>query len=102
MPGCARHAWAGISRMTHEQQEPWRSLAWASIALAAGTLLHIDRIPLWTTAAEAICIGWRLSAAAGVIGLPSRSARTLLALVLVAAVYLQFRTLNGLNAGTVL
>src|SRR5688572_24373884 len=88
--------------MSGVQRESSRPLAWAAATLGAGALLHVDRIPLWATAAMAVCIAWRLFAAAGFIRLPRPSARVLLMLILVAAVYSQFRTLNGLDAGTVL
>lgn len=83
-------------------REAWQPLAWAAVALAGGTLLHIDRTPFWASAAVAVCIAWRLLAARGVVPLPRAPARLLLALILVVAVYLRFRTLNGLSAGTVL
>lgn len=88
--------------MNRPPHEPLRPLAWAAAALGGGVLLHIDRLPLWAIAAAVIGIAWRLMAATGTIRLPHPVARVALAIILVAAVYTQFRTLNGLNAGTVL
>jgi protein-glutamine gamma-glutamyltransferase len=81
-------------------REPLRPLVWAAAALAGGVLLHIDRPPYWAIAAAAVCIAWRLLAAGGAVPLPRPPARLLLAAILIAAVYTQFRTFNGLHAGT--
>jgi len=81
---------------------PRGGLRWAAAAFAAGVLLNIDRIPLWVSVAAITLVAWRLLAAARPVGLPGVLARTLIALVLVAAVLLRFHTLNGLSAGTAL
>jgi Mlc titration factor MtfA (ptsG expression regulator)/transglutaminase-like putative cysteine protease len=78
------------------------AMLWAAAAFTAGTALHADRIPLWATATALTCIAWRLLAAGGFLGVPVRSAKLVLALALSVAVYSQFRTLNGLSAGTAL
>lgn len=83
-------------------REPLGPLAWASAALAAGVLLHIDRVPPWATAAALALITWRLASAVRPAGLPGAVVRTLLALLLVGAVFARFQTLNGLGPGTVL
>lgn len=83
-------------------RESLRPMAWTSAAFGFGVLLHVDRIPLWAVAAAIVCIAWWLLSAVGWIPLPRRAARSLLAIALMAAVYTQFRTLNGLNAGTAL
>ncbi len=77
-------------------------LLWVGAALAGGLLLHVDRVPLWATAAALVCIGWRLAAEFRVVPLPGRYAKIAIALLLIAAVLLRFRTLNGLSAGTTL
>ena len=79
-----------------------KPLLWAIAAFVGGTLLNVDRVPLWAGAAAAICLTWRMAAAFGLLGMPVKSARWALAVVLVVAVYSQFRTLNGLTAGTAL
>ena len=79
-----------------------KPLLWAIAAFVGGTLLNVDRVPLWAGAAAAICLTWRMAAAFGLLGMQVKSARWALAVVLVVAVYSQFRTLNGLTAGTAL
>lgn len=83
-------------------REPLRPLAWASVALAAGVLIHVDRAPAWATAAALALIIWRLAGAVRPVGLPGVVVRTFLALLLVGAVFARFNTLNGLGPGTVL
>lgn len=77
-------------------------LLWTTAALLGGMLLHVDRVPFWVTAAALVCIAWRLAAEVKAIRLPGRVAKVSVALMLIAAVLLQFRTLNGLSAGTAL
>jgi Mlc titration factor MtfA (ptsG expression regulator)/transglutaminase-like putative cysteine protease len=88
--------------MMSRSQEEWRPLAWAATAFGTGVLLHADRLTLWTLAATAACLAWRLLGAAGIVSVPRKPIRIALALGLMSAVYLQFRTLNGLTAGTAL
>ncbi len=77
-------------------------LMWTTAALVGGMLLHMDRVPLWVTAAALACVAWRLAAEVRAIRLPGRFARIGVAMMLIAAVLAQFHTLNGLNAGTAL
>ena len=78
------------------------SLAWACAALAAGVLLHIDRLPGWASAAVLALIAWRLLTARSGGWFPGIGTRAVLALALVALVLARFHTLNGLAAGTTL
>jgi len=84
------------------EREPLRPLVWASAAFAAGVVLHLDRVPAWVPAAALVLVAWRLAAAVRPIGLARSAVRTLLAVVLIGAVFARFRTLNGLSAGTAL
>jgi protein-glutamine gamma-glutamyltransferase len=77
-------------------------LAWTSAALVGGILLHVDRAPIWATGAAFACVLWRLAAEIRLVPLPHRAAKIGVALLLIAAVYARFRTLNGLSAGTAL
>ena len=77
-------------------------LAWTTAALVGGMLLHVDRVPLWVTAAALVCVAWRLAAEVRAIRLPGRYAKIGVAMMLIAAVVMQFHTLNGLSAGTAL
>jgi transglutaminase-like putative cysteine protease len=84
------------------EREDNRALGWASAALAGGVLLHIDRLPVWASAAALLLILWRLAATRARVPLPGRIARTLLAAAVTIAVLARFHTLNGLAAGTAL
>ncbi len=77
-------------------------LGWSSLAVFGSLLLHIDRAPLWVTVVTSALIAWRLLAAVHPIRLPGKVLRLVIAFALVGAVFLRFRTLNGLNAGTLL
>ncbi|HEY3784969.1 MAG TPA: DUF3488 and transglutaminase-like domain-containing protein [Steroidobacteraceae bacterium] len=81
---------------------PRGGLEWAAIAFATGVVLNIDRVPAWVPVATFGFILWRLLAIARPVPLPGTITRSALALLLVAAVLLRFRTLNGLSAGTAL
>jgi transglutaminase-like putative cysteine protease len=77
-------------------------LTWSSLVLAGGMLLHIDRLPLWVSAVTFALIAWRLTASTRAVSLPGKLVRALVALALVVAVFVQYRTLNGLAPGTAL
>ena len=77
-------------------------LDWSALALVAGVLLNIDRVPSWTALAALLFVAWRLLAASRSLRLPGTVLRSLLALALVAGVFIRFHTLNGLTAGTAL
>jgi transglutaminase-like putative cysteine protease len=80
----------------------WTPLVWTSLALSGSVLLHADRVPLWVTGIASALIAWRVSAGAGIVRLPGKAVRALIAFTLVAAVFFRFHTLNGLNPGTAL
>jgi protein-glutamine gamma-glutamyltransferase len=77
-------------------------LAWMTAAFLGGILLHADRVPLWATGAALACIAWRLAAELHLVPLPGGVAKIGVALLLIAAVYARFRTLNGLSPGSAL
>ena len=77
-------------------------LLWTASALVGGVLLHIDRVPLWATAAAFLWVGWRFAADLRSVRLPSPFAKIGVTLLLIVAVIAQFRTVNGLSAGTAL
>jgi transglutaminase-like putative cysteine protease len=79
-----------------------RPLLWAAGALGGGVLLHLDRVPPWVASSAVLFILWRVGAALWRVPLPGGIVRTLLALILVGAVFVRFHTLNGLSAGTAL
>ncbi|MEJ1966599.1 MAG: zinc-dependent peptidase [Gammaproteobacteria bacterium] len=77
-------------------------LLWTAGALAGAVLLHIDRVPFWASAAAFLCVGWRFAAELRRVPLPGAIAKVGLTVLLIVAVVAQFRTVNGLSAGTAL
>jgi Mlc titration factor MtfA (ptsG expression regulator)/transglutaminase-like putative cysteine protease len=77
-------------------------LMWTAAALVSGVLLHVDRVPLWATATVFLWVGWRFASELRSMRLPSPFAKVGVTLLLIVAVIAQFRTLNGLAAGTAL
>jgi transglutaminase-like putative cysteine protease len=63
-------------------------------------LLDAAQVAAWITIVALGLVGWRLAAAWGAARLPGGIVRIALGLALVAAVFAQFQTLNGLAAGT--
>ena len=80
----------------------WTPLLWTSLALCGGILLHADRTPLWAIGIAFALIAWRLAAGRGVVRLPGKFPRALMAFALVGAVLANYHTLNGLTPGTAL
>jgi Mlc titration factor MtfA (ptsG expression regulator)/transglutaminase-like putative cysteine protease len=78
------------------------ALTWAAAALLSGVLLHVDRAPLWATAAALLCVVWRFAHEFRPIRLPGTFAKVGVMLLLLLAVLAQFKTVNGLSAGTAL
>jgi transglutaminase-like putative cysteine protease len=79
-----------------------RPLAWCIGAFLGGVLLHVQRVPVWTSTAAVGCAAWSMAAAIGLVRLPGRVLKSILALALTAAILAMFHTLNGLTAGTAL
>lgn len=75
-------------------------LLWVCAATAAAILLDASQVAAWITIVALGLIGWRLAAAFGAVRLPGGLVRIALGLALVAAVFTQFHTLNGLAPGT--
>jgi len=84
-----------------------RSHIAATLVFGASVLLMIGKAPSWCLAIAMFAAGWRLFVAGGVIAAPKSRAGArfvfgAITAVLVVAVALSFRTLNGLAAGTAL
>jgi transglutaminase-like putative cysteine protease len=75
---------------------------WCAAAFVGGVLLHLEQLPLWATLVALVCASWAVAAARGLVRLPGRALRTVMALTLTAIVLARFHTLNGLTAGTAL
>ena len=78
------------------------ALTWTSAALLSGVLLHIDRVPLWVTVTAFLWAAWRFAHEFRPIRLPGTLAKGGVMLLLILAVVAQYRTVNGLAAGTAL
>jgi protein-glutamine gamma-glutamyltransferase len=79
---------------------PRLPLLWVCAATATALLLHALQVPAWITVTALGLVGWRLAALRGAARLPGGIVRITLGLALVAAVFAQFGTLNGLAPGT--
>jgi|HubBroStandDraft_4_1064222.scaffolds.fasta_scaffold05380_3 transglutaminase-like putative cysteine protease len=82
--------------------KPLRPLLWCAGAFLLGVLLHVQRVPVWASTAAVACAAWSVAAALGLVRLPGRIVKSILALGLTAAILAMFHTLNGLTAGTAL
>jgi protein-glutamine gamma-glutamyltransferase len=81
-------------------QAPRAPLLWVCATTAAALLLHAAQFPAWVTIAALGLVGWRVAALLRAVPLPGGIVRIALGLALIAAVFAQFHTLNGLLAGT--
>lgn len=88
-------------KATHARPLAPRSpLLWVCTVTAAALLLHAVEVFAWITIVGLALVGWRLAAASGMARLPGGPVRIALGLSLVAGVFAQFHTLNGLAPGT--
>jgi transglutaminase-like putative cysteine protease len=78
------------------------SLLWISACLALTLLVGIAALPLWVTLTVAAAAGIRLVQAARGRDAPSRGIRFLIGVFAIGLLFFQFRTFNGLSAGTAL
>ena len=78
------------------------SLLWISACLTLTLLVGIAALPIWVTLTVAASAGIRLVQAARGRDAPPRSIRFLIAVLAIGLLFLQFRTFNGLSAGTAL
>jgi protein-glutamine gamma-glutamyltransferase len=77
-------------------------LVWTFASVVVAVALHANHLPLWVLGAFALLVVWR--AAIGLHGsrLPSAVLRIVAVIAVVLAVFVNFRTLNGVDAGTAL
>ena len=78
------------------------SLLWISACLALTLLVEITTLPIWVTLTVAAAAGIRLIRAARGHDAPPRSIRLIIGALAIGLLFLQFRTFNGLSAGTAL
>ena len=79
-----------------------RPLLWVLAVYLGAVALHVDRLPIWCTAAIVLIAVWRAMAAMSAIAMPRNLIRVALGTVLLVAVVVQFSTISGLAAGTAL
>lgn len=75
---------------------------WTGAALSCAVALHFGHLPLWVSAAFVLMVAWRAVLSVRGAGLPSRGLRLLTVMGVASAVLANFRTFNGLDAGTAL
>lgn len=69
---------------------------------AAACLLQVDRMPPWCTAVAAAAVAWRWLVYRGRVALPVAALRVGIAVMLLLAIIVSFRSVNGLAAGSAL
>jgi protein-glutamine gamma-glutamyltransferase len=80
----------------------YEQLAGISACLALALVAHLGSLPVWVLVTVAVSGGIRLLFAHRGRAAPPRSVRLIIAVLAVALLFLQFRTFNGLAAGTAL
>ena len=81
---------------------PRDRVLWTAGIVIGASLPHSLGLPLWISALLITCIAWRLAAAFAGWPLPPRSLRLLLAFVAFFGVLADYRTINGVEAGSAL
>ncbi len=77
-------------------------LVWTLASVVAAVALHTSHLPLWALAAFTLLVLWRVVIGLHGSRLPSAPLRIIAVLAVVSAVFLSYRTLNGVDAGTAL
>ena len=79
-----------------------RNTVWITLTLALIAAPHAERLPLWLTVIAAVFCGWRLYLARMRLELPARWLMIFIVAAGSAAIYLEYRTLFGRDAGVAL
>jgi transglutaminase-like putative cysteine protease len=77
-------------------------LAWICACLGLAMIPHLATLPVWVIATVGTCAALRLFRAAHGRSAPPQIIRTLIAVLAIGLLFMQFRTFNGLTAGTAL
>jgi transglutaminase-like putative cysteine protease len=77
-------------------------LPWTLTGVSLAIGLHAQQLPLWVLGAFGLLALWRLLIAWRRVPAPSRALRAIAVAVVVLAVAMTFRTINGVDAGTAL
>ncbi len=80
----------------------YEQLAGITACLALAMVAHLGSLPVWVLATVAVSAGIRLLLARRGRPAPPRGVRLIIGVLAAALLYLQFRTFNGLSAGTAL
>jgi transglutaminase-like putative cysteine protease len=79
-----------------------KRLTLMAIVVIGASVPHWSMLPLWIPALLLASIAWRIAARRVQLPLPNRAARIALALTAFGAILLEYRTINGLTAGSAL
>lgn len=77
-------------------------LLWITACLALALLPHVATLPVWVTLTVAGVAALRVALAVRGRGAPPRALRVAISALAIGLLFAQFRTFNGLSAGTVL
>jgi len=80
----------------------YRELRAMAVCLGLAMAVHIAALPVWLTAVVAMCVAMRLFLSARGRSAPSKPVKLGISAAAVIILFLQFRTFNGLSAGTAL
>lgn len=98
--------WRRKQKPAHYREEqqlaPSNGIIWLLGALLLVIIPHLLRQPGWVVTICLIILGWRLFSELSRWSLPHTAFRLALATALLSGTYLQYQTLNGLDAGTTL
>lgn len=79
-----------------------RDLAWLAVSLTLVIAPHAEHAPWWTSAFALCLLGWRATIAVNGLRTPARWVPAALAVLGMAAIWLEYRTLFGRDAGIAL
>jgi transglutaminase-like putative cysteine protease len=88
--------------LPQETPASWREapLVWSMVSLSLAVLLHITHVPAWVSISFGMLVAWRALLGVRRGRLPGSLMRVAVMIAIAAAVYANFLTFNGLDAGT--
>ncbi len=91
---------AGIVRRPDLPSLLQAPLAWTLASLALAVALHVNHLPVWALGTFAALVTWRALIGLRRIRPPPRLLLVVAAMLVLGAVLVSFRTINGIDAGT--
>ena len=91
-----------MSAEAARERVDFEGLAWISGCLGLALLAQVTSLPVWVTATAIATVALRLGLSARGRDAPPRGVRLIVSVGTVGALFLQFRTFNGISAGTAL